>query len=103
MGTILEGGAGWHQSWLQKGRVGAFQVIRGWGTAAAQVPVQNEHEREGLGEGPAHHRGVKASAEENKKGPLLQTAVSQLCGLWSGPGHTLMQRTMEPFTPVNKT
>lgn len=89
MGTVLEGGAGWHQSWLQKGRVGAFQVISGCGTAAAQVPVQNEHEGGGLGEGPAAHRGVKVSAEENKKGPLLQMAVSQLCRLWSGPGHAL--------------
>lgn len=48
---------------------------------------KNEHAGVGLGERPAAHRGVKVSAEENKKGPLLQMAVSQLGRLWSGPGH----------------
>lgn len=41
---------------------------------------------EACGRVTATHRGVKVSAEENKKRPLLQMAASQLCRLWSGPG-----------------
>lgn len=76
VGGTLEGGAEWHQSWLQKGHQWLWDSVSPGASARLQ---------EGgglLGEGHCHpRRGQGFSREENKKGPLLQVAASQLCRL----------------------
>lgn len=102
-GTVPEGGAGWHQSWLHKGRSrGPFKSPGLW---ASTSPRTSTAPRRPGGGTLSPMEGSRLQQREKQEGtsapsgssPTLQTPVSP------GQAEGRLQRTKGPFAPADKT
>lgn len=103
-GTVPEGGAGWHQSWLHKGRNrGPFKSPGLWASTSPRTSTAPRRRPGGRTLSPTE--GSRLQQREKQEGtsapggssPTLQPPVSP------GQAEGRLQRTKGPFAPADKT